>query len=333
MRRFFLIVIIIVIIAVGIWLGYLAWKSFSGAETIIEEEGWAVTENKEIIKSDNPLKQITNTSIANFWVNASSNQIFLINYNGKIEKLENLKTKTTASDNGLKNISQVMPSPDGSKVLINLTIFDGITNIWTPLPAGTTAAVWSPSANLGQVPTIAYLTNDGLYNLKDGKTSLIFKLNNRDLQITWPVANEIYLTEKPTEAYNAASWKFNIKDKTLTRGVFDRFWEKLINLQYLTPGRDFNILPPKCLVVEKGFYCAIPNNSEVTLNNYLKRKVYTNDDIYFVSVDIEKKKAQAKLLLGASETNPIDAINLSLYKDKLLFINRYDQRLYSLETK
>src|SRR3989344_5694366 len=180
MRRFFLIVIIIVIIAVGIWLGYLAWKSFSGAETIIEEEGWAVTENKEIIKSDNPLKQITNTSIANFWVNASSNQIFLINYNGKIEKLENLKTKTTASDNGLKNISQVMPSPDGSKVLFNL--------------------------------------------------------NNRDLQITWPVANEIYLTEKPTEAYNAASWKFNIKDKTLTRGVFDRFWEKLINLQYLTPG-------------------------------------------------------------------------------------------------
>ncbi|MEK7114852.1 MAG: hypothetical protein AAB847_00620 [Patescibacteria group bacterium] len=335
MRRIFIILILILIIGAAGWLGYLVWQKLNNADTSVQQQ-IKTDEGKTVAKEEGLLKQITENSIANFWVNATTSEIFLINYDGEIEKLENYPpaggTKTLASDNGLKNVSQITPSPDGSKALINLTIFDTATNIWTPLPVGATAAAWQPN----NLPTISYLTNDGLYNLnlKDGKTSLVLKLNNRDWQISWPFADEIYLTEKPSSVYNATSWKVNLKDKTLTRGDWGlKKIADMVNLEYLIPGKKFNILPSKCLLVEKGFYCAVPSQEDVTLDDYLKRKVYTNDDIYFVSVDTEKKKAQAKLLLRANDNNPIDAINLALYKDKLLFINRYDQKLYSLELK
>lgn len=150
----------------------------------------------------------------------------------------------------------------------------------------------------------------------------------------WPTVNEIYLKSRPTPVLNQEVWKVNLKDKTLTRGDWGlEKLKKLVDLKYLTPGKKFNILPPKCLVVEKGFYCAIPNQDDVTLDNYLKRKVYTNDNIYFVSINMGAKKAQTRLLLRANDANPIDATNLSLYKNRLFFINRYDQKIYSLELK
>lgn len=331
MGRIFIILILILIIGIAGWLGYLVWQKLSGGETIVGQETKTEAEVKKTSESSS-LNLITENSIVNFWVNATSGEVFLINYDGKIEKLENLKIKTTASDNGLKNVSQIMPSPDGSKALINLTVFDSATNLWTPLPASATAAAWNPN----NLPVISYLTNDGLYNLdlKTGKTSLALKLNNRDWQMEWPNANEIYLKSRPTPVLNQEVWKVNLKDKTLTRGDWGlKKLEKMVDLKYLTPGKTFNILPPKCLIVDNGFYCAVPNQNEVVLDDYLKRKVYTNDNIYFVLINTETKKAQAKLLWKADESNPIDATNLSLYKDKLLFINRYDQKLYSLEIK
>lgn len=306
MRKLFIIVIIIVIIAATAWLGYLIWQRLNGAGIIANKQSDIKAEQKTT-DQNNPLKQITETSIANFWVNTTTSEIFLINYDGKIERPENLKTKTIASDNGLKNISQVIPSPDGSKVLINLTIFDTTTNLWTPLPAGATAAAWNPN----NLPIISYLTNDGLYNLdlKTGKASLVLKLNNRDWQMEWPTVNEIYLKSKSAGNYNSELWGVNLKEKNITR--------------LATPKLSKNILPPKCLNTEKGAYCAIPSKTEITLDNYLKRKIYTNDNIYFGK----------KLLWRADEQNPIDAVNLSLYKNKLLFINRYDQKVYSLDLK
>ncbi len=340
MRRFLLIVIIIVIVVAGGWLGYLVWQKLNGAEVIVNPQSNIKTEQKTI-NSSSSLQQITEIGIANFWANASSDEIFLINYDGSIEKIAALDGRASPNkigrekltDNGLKNIFQVIPSPDGSKALINLTIFDTGTNLWTSLPSGATAAAWDPSAghstqrvsdsmssgqvpsiNSGQVPSInsgqvpstkiAYLTNDGLYNLnlKDGKTSLILKLNNRDWQIEWPNINEVYLKSRLTSVLNQEVWKVNLKDKTITRS---------------TATSSF-----KCF----NFYCAKPTNQVIDnlfLDNYFKRKVYTNDSFYF----------GAKLILRADEGSPIDAIGLTLYKDKLLFINRYDQKLYSLDLK
>ncbi len=347
MRKLLVIIIIAVIIITISWLGYLAWQKLNNTGVIIKQETRADTEQKTINDEQQKLIRLTENSIANFWISATSSQVFLINYDGKIEKLESLKTKTIVSENGLKNISQVISSPDGSKALINLTIFDSATNLWTSLPVGTTSAAWNPSLSSGpSVPKIAYLTNDGIYNLnlKDGKTSLVLKLNNRDWQISWPFADEIYLNRE-------SSWKVNLKDKTLIQvpniiwskagwgidldnlSIVDKARKKLVDLEYLIPGKEFNILPPKCLVAENGFYCAVPNQDEVTLDDYLKRKVYTNDNFYFVSINTETKKTQVKLLLRADDNNPVDATNLALYKDKLLFINRFDQRLYSLELK
>lgn len=299
MRKFFIIVIVIIIIIIASWLGYLVWKKLNSVDVVTEQKLKTEAEIKKTAGSSS-LNLITENSIANFWVNASSGEVFLINYNGKIEKLENLKTKTLASNNGLKNISQVIPSPDGSRALINLTIYETINNLWTPLPAGATAAAWHPN----NLPIISYLTNDGLYNLnlKDGKTSLVLKLNNRDWQMEWLTVNEIYLKSRPTPVLNQEIWKVNLKDRTITRSTAP--------------------ISFKCF----NSYCAKPTNQVVDnlfLDNYFKRKIYTNDSIYFGS----------KLLLRADEQNPIDATNLSLYKDKLLFINRYDQKLYSLELK
>ncbi len=61
-------------------------------------------------------------------------------------------------------------------------------------------------------------------------------------------------------------------------------------------------------------------------DDYLKRAVYFKDFIY--QIDVSKNSFLE--VFSASEL-VIDAVNLRISSNKLLFINRYDSRLYSLE--
>ena len=58
-------------------------------------------------------------------------------------------------------------------------------------------------------------------------------------------------------------------------------------------------------------------------DDYLKRKVYTEDDFY-----VWERSGNRLVPLRIKSAAPIDADHLTVMKKKLLFINRYDQKLY-----
>ena len=92
---------------------------------------------------------------------------------------------------------------------------------------------------------------------------------------------------------------------------------------------DFTTLPEKCLVSEPQIYCAIPKSipaKTVLPDDYLKKALYFSD--LFYQIDITQNSS---LEIFEPTDLVIDAINLKLIDGKLLFINRYDNKLYSLE--
>ena len=313
MRKFLIFFIFSLIIVALVWVGYFGWQRFSKKSSPQIDSDLSIEELRKSVSNILPtgFDQITDNTIAGYWLSASTSDIFIVNYDGKINKISG-KNKTVVSDNGLKNISQLLPSPDGLRALINLTIFDTTNNTWTPLPAGTISAAWNPNPSTNQ---IMYLKNDGLYSLelKNNKSSLFLKLNNQDLQVGWPTTNEIRLSDKPSAGGPNNIWSVNLKDKTVTK-LKDEERPNIITLL------------GKCVTADAKTYCAVPQNlppETILPDDYLKRKIYTNDSFYVGD----------KLLFEGLEEKPVDAVNFSVRDNQLFFINRYDQRLYSFKIK
>lgn len=360
MRRVFLLLVAALIITALIWIGYLFWRRLAAApagDTKRIPQQLQRRHPSPQTGNDHPTLVISQPA-ARYWITGGGSELLIVTYSGTIVAAGAAGKATTVDERAPKTIASFRASPDGSRALINFTVFDAAARQWTTLPEGTTAAVWHPrDAN-----TIAYLKNDGIYlfNLTKGTSSLLTKLNNRDWLIDWPAPETIYLTSKPTSAAAGSVWRYDLKSKILTPLVTDEpapaiIWSaagwglklntaslidlnggELINLSAVTPGQSFITLPGKCAAAAPGLYCAVPQDlppETVLPDDYLKRKLYTSDRIYFVGVDREGKTAQARLLLPENDDAPIDAVQLSAIENTLFFINRYDQKLYRLEIK
>ncbi|MDP2629487.1 MAG: hypothetical protein Q8P45_02170 [Candidatus Harrisonbacteria bacterium] len=94
---------------------------------------------------------------------------------------------------------------------------------------------------------------------------------------------------------------------------------------------DFVTLPSKCAFVEDGdFACAVPSESAKNYpDEYLQGGAYTNDRLVF----IDGRSGQQTTLFSSKEENSflLDAKELKIVGERLYFINRYDQRLYSID--
>ncbi len=91
---------------------------------------------------------------------------------------------------------------------------------------------------------------------------------------------------------------------------------------------DFMTLANKCLISQPKIYCAIPKNipPRTTLpDDYLKRAVYF-DDIFY-QIDINQNSFTE---IPTASQSVIDAVNLKFVGNRLFFINRYDNKVYSL---
>jgi len=90
-------------------------------------------------------------------------------------------------------------------------------------------------------------------------------------------------------------------------------------------------LPEKCFIGSSKIYCAISQSLNISgklvlPDDYLKRKVYFDDWIY--EIDMESRDIN---LVYSSAGKSIDAYNLTVEGNRILFINRYDNKLYGLE--
>ena len=318
--------------------------------------------------AEKKLKILSAQPIFDYWIYAatSSKEIFYLNQNGQIFKIKEGGEDEEVTPELIENLQSIKPSADGKYVLIKFgdrnftefSVFDSESKVFQILPKDTSAAAFSPNGK-----QIAYLDKTGLF-IKDltgvkPKTSKILSFNQRDFGLEWILPEIVVLTSKPSAFAKSSIWSLNIKNKTFqplsiieleglmvkwssdigaknklglqfnsrlegresSLNLINEKGEKQANLNFIT-------LPDKCYFSNPQIYCAVPSEipaKTVLPDDYLKRAFYSNDFIY--QIDIEKNSFSE--IIGAG--NPvIDAVGLSLSDGKLLFINRYDNKLYEL---
>ncbi len=360
------VIIISIILGVLALMGgvYFAWKKTKTILTPpgISDEGQVTSEQLPFL-AEKKLKILSDQPIFDYWIFDS--KIFYLNQEGLIFELKDNKNEAVSSE-PIDDLQAVKSSSDGKRALIKsgdfispkFTIFNSEAKIFELLPKNITAAAFSPDGK-----KIAYLeakANKSDLIIKDlinpkQKPIQIISISQKDFDLDWILSEKIILMPKPSAFYQASAWMVDAKKKTLSplgtevNGLIIK-WSSdgkmgmqfssqsegresrlnLINEQgVVRENLGFVTLPDKCLISDLKIYCAIPESiplKTVLPDDYLKRAVYFKDIIY--QIDISQNSFSEIF----TETEPvIDAVRLNLLNNKLLFINRYDNRLYQLE--
>lgn len=297
---------------------------------------------------------------------ASAKNVFYISSDGNIWAIKG-NSEQLVNNTQAKDIQSVKASADGNIIAIKsgtfaapkFDILNLKTNIWQPAMIGISAVSWSPNGE-----RLAYLQNGGkgeselfIKDFSDSKSKVqkIISLTQTDFDLDWYGDNNVLLVPKPSIVSFSEIWNINIKTQTVSKLTSGNSlmvkWLKFGNLGLkfssntgrnyvfsLIDDRDnlkgsfkFVTLPNKCLLSSSTqIYCAIPRDQSIFSaynfpDDYLKKGVYAKDGIY--AIDLMKNQIVS---LFETDSPVIDAINLSVMENQLLFISRYDQKLYSL---
>lgn len=305
------------------------------------------------------LSVFINSPVSEYWLNSKENSVYFANLAGQIIKINSNNTRQLVSSQTLNNLHAITPSNDGSLIIAEfnypqlptLSVFSASSTSWQPLPAGTISAAISPDSQ-----KIAY-TNQSALNIIDltaQKTTKIQDMSQVGLKLNWLTNQEILLHSDPSVASRGYVYSFNLTDKilkTLIDGEYgldikwasngglgikinstDRLAELSLidnfgsNIPYFK--KPLLTMPEKCLIESQKVYCGIPKNIRQGLilpDDYYKKNDYFIDDIF--EFDLPTGKI-TKLFDGNDVA--LDARDLKLKDNNLLFINRYDNKVYSL---
>lgn len=293
-------------------------------------------------------------------------QVFYFNQSGQILWAKDGQDEMV-SDRIIDNLQKIEADKDGLNVIIKygslispqVELFSLVSKTFQPLER-VSGAAFSPDG-----AKIAYLENNGNLSsslmVKDlvGKrkqTVKVLTLAQKDFDLLWPEANTILLVPKPSYTYRNDIFIVDIKNKTInpfTSGYGSMLnWSKdggefglkfesdikganrtlslIDNAGVTRANMGFATLPNKCSIGVEKIYCAIPQSytsfQEPALpDDYLKRAAYATDFIYVIDI------AQNSFSSIFTEAEPaLDAIHFTPFDGQLLFMNRYDDRVYSL---
>lgn len=306
---------------------------------------------------------------AAYWVAGedTSNGIFYISDEGDVYNLKNGKEEKILNQVA-QNIKLIKKSSDGQNVLIesfknnikSFVGFDAKDTLSYPALMGIEDIAWAPGGdNIALLQKINNSLQIGTAGIKyaisgEGYKKLI-SLNQLDYNIQWPRESMILLVPKPSNEIISEIWQYDIKSGKLAKFLSDKglmiSWSKFgdVALKFfideggnnkfvLADGNGANVanfgfvtFPDKCFIsTPRQLYCAVPLDqksidSMVLPDDYLMRKAYFKDGLYQINLDDQKITS---LYEGSDPV--IDAVNISVIRDKLFFINRYDSRLYQL---
>lgn len=357
--------IVLGVVVLGI-AAYFAWKNREQiAEVIPGIVGGVIV---PIQPSVEKLSVLSSRKVDVYWTQglATSSTILYLDEEGSIFEIDN-EGMETAAESGPRSPIDVVPSHSGNWLFAKLSqdgdsaVYDAINNIRIRDFIGIESVVWGREE--GKIAMLVSGSDTGLVSPQviiediNAKTpaQVITKFSLLEFSLQWPQKDSIYLTQKPSADYVSDMWKVDIATKKFSKFLSDRGlmvqWSPLGDraLKFTTTeGRNhklsvidekggelmalrFVTLPDKCVMTTPTqMYCAIPRDQEalthMTLpDDYLKRSVYFQDGIY--QIDLATNGIRA---IYEDEEPIIDATNLTVLEDKILFINRYDRKLYSL---
>ena len=293
-------------------------------------------------------------------------QVFYFNQSGQIFRAKEGEDEMI-SDRTFENLQKIEANNDGLMMIVrygNLTspqleLFSLISKMWQPLEK-VSAATFSPDGTkIAYLEAGAKITSNLMIRDLVGKkkqTTKIFSLTQRDFDLNWFDNNKIILFQKPSYLYNSEFFAIDIKNKTISpfisgnglmlnwakdNGEFGLKFEsdskgangKLNLIDKNGTNRanmGFSTLPNKCSIGLAKIYCAIPQSytsfQEPKLpDEYLKRAAYSTDAIY--EIDINQNTFSG--LYGEAEP-ALDAEHFTPFDNQLLFVYRYDNKVYSL---
>lgn len=358
-----IIVILILISAIGFSV-YYYWNDILKL-FYTSREGAIISQQP--VKTEK-IKLLSQTKVFGYWINKTKNAIYALAENGKIISLKNDDEKTE-SDQTIASIVKLLPSADGQQAIVafgnaqrpQFSLFNGVDNSWRPMPLETVNLAWANSKNqLGDLAALIDTKNGvaletiDLSKTNSTNTKLINDLGLEDVEMAWSGNDMVVFTERPSFNYYGGAWALNLKDfkfkqifkpepglitswnqNSLLGLKFSVTLPNFYNL-FLTDNQGaiikrlpFATMPEKCLAEKDAAYCFVPKeiSDEWRLpDDYLQKSFYSNDLLYRIPTG----EGEVRLLLDASQNN-IDAINPQHVEDKLIFINRYDNRLYSFD--
>ncbi|MBI2033498.1 MAG: hypothetical protein HYT13_00125 [Candidatus Liptonbacteria bacterium] len=247
-----------------------------------------------------------------------------------------------------------------------ISIFDIQTKSWQSLDLKFESASWSPTsykiAYFSLKAGFKFLTITDIGDPKS-KPQELLKMGVEDIIPLWIGPQEILLKEKNSAFWKSSSWLFDIQKNTLTTIIQDQLgleflWDRatgrsLMSVSNLNNkgGRlslvdkngnlinrlNFITFPSKCIfggakISTSTFVlnCAVPRDqqklsSTVLPDAYQKKAIFTSDDFY----EIDLTNGSVKIRFSDLTKN-FDADNLKVFLGRLYFVNRYDNRLYSI---
>ncbi|MBI5147575.1 MAG: hypothetical protein HZA37_00260 [Parcubacteria group bacterium] len=233
---------------------------------------------------------------------------------------------------------------------------------------GAVSAAWSPdSKKVAYLKSSAAAGESDLVIADISKEKIgevkVMSFALADYALEWPSPGRIILKPRPSALYIApllavdlakktvaplsapstgavAKWSASLKQGLLFRGdernnsfsLTGENGEPLVDLSRITT------LPNKCAFSDAAgiIFCAVPKElpeGTIFIDDYFKRIFYTSDSVYSLAVtDDESGKKQLKVEKYYDfDPLTIDADNLTIKNEKLYFINRYNEKIYSLD--
>ncbi|MEK7464349.1 MAG: hypothetical protein AAB617_01070 [Patescibacteria group bacterium] len=309
------------------------------------------------------LKKLSEEEVFDFGVVQASGEIFYLTPTGKVLSAKDGPDLEISGQN-VNALNHIELSPRDQKFLVSFGdpkrpqwgIFDLIDKIWRPLPIEITNAAWGVDND----KLIASIKKTNEYNLSEvdlTKSPPTYKIiirdfRMKDVELSYSGNQKLIIKERPSASYEGRAWQLDLKTGSFNlvvppeRGLIIGWARdgstafKFSALSFYTLGlnlasaikTDFVTLPEKCdAVLEVGF-CFVPQN--LTLRNvlpddYFSKEFFSIDAL--IQFDVISGLSQEILRSGEGNVVALDAKNPKVFRNKIYFINRYDNNLYELD--
>ncbi len=309
---------------------------------------------------------ISEQPVVTFWADKGDGTLYTV---GKDNAIYAIALGQTATPEKIYDLTgdpaSLTPSPEGSSIILQEHGTTGdIFSIINPtigsrafLPLGTIAATWSQTGKeilYLRTESLGQRTPAGLYQftVATKRSTFVGPLDLLDVSLRWINADQLLASQNASADNSGRTFVYDLKHKTLTeqllsgKGLMLHF--NVLGDQAITASfenrPDLNIFsknklvhvygletfPDKCVVSGTALLCGVPQEDLTSKawslpDDYEQGKLRTNDIIEIMNLTGQSRKTEYV------PRAPIDVYEPLLIDSTFYFINRYDNKLYSIE--